>query len=73
MDWSGCDAIEVIPGKLSGVPLLKHSRVPADAVLESYELGESVEDIAYSYSLDPEQIKKVLAFADSRALIEPTA
>jgi len=66
MDWSGCEAIEVVPGKLSGVPILKHSRVTADAVLESYELGESVEDIAYSYSLDPEQIEKVLAFAEVR-------
>ncbi len=73
MDWSGCEAIEVVPGKLSGVPILKHSRVTADAVLESYELGESVEDIAYSYSLDPEQIEKVLAFAVSRSLLKPTA
>jgi uncharacterized protein (DUF433 family) len=73
MDWSGCDAIEVVPGKLSGAPILKHSRVPADAVLESYELGESVEDIAYSYSLDPEEIRKVLAFAESRSLLKPTA
>jgi len=65
LDWSGCDAIEVIHGKLSGVPILKHSRVTVDAVLESYELGESVEDIAYSYSLDPEEIRKVLAFVEA--------
>jgi uncharacterized protein (DUF433 family) len=73
MDWSGCDAIEVVPGKLSGVPILKHSRVPADAVLESYKLGESVEDIAYSYSLDPAQIRKVLAFAESQPFLRTTA
>jgi len=73
MDWTGCDATEVVPGKVSGVPILKHSRVSADAVLESYELGESVDDIAYSYSLDPEQVRKVLSFADSRSLLEPTA
>ena len=73
MDWTGCDAIEVVPGKLSGVPILKHSRVPADAVLESYELGETVEEIAYSFSLDAEEIRKVLAFAESRSLLKPTA
>lgn len=73
MEWVGCEAVEVVPGKLSGVPILKHSRVPADAVLESYELGESVEDIAYSYSLDPEEIRKVIAFAESRSLLKPTA
>lgn len=73
MDWSGCDAIEVVPSKLSGMPILKHSRAAADAVLESYELGESVENIAYSYSLDPEEIRKVLAFAEPRSLLKPTA
>jgi len=63
MDWTGCDVVEVVPGKVSGVPILKHSRVQADTVLESYELGESVEEIAYSYSLDPVDIRKVLSLA----------
>jgi uncharacterized protein (DUF433 family) len=71
MDWTGCDAIEIVPGKVSGTPILKRSRVPADAVLESYELGESVEEIAYSYSLDPEQIRSVLSFVESRSLLKP--
>ena len=68
MDWTGCDAVEVVPGRVSGVPVLKHSRVQADTVLESYELGETVEEIAYSYSLDPENIRKVLAFVASQRL-----
>jgi uncharacterized protein (DUF433 family) len=73
MDWTGCKLVEVVPGKVSGVPILKHSRVPADAVVESYELGESVEDIAYSYSLKAEDIRKVLAFAQTRVLAKPSA
>jgi uncharacterized protein (DUF433 family) len=63
MDWSGCEFVEVIPGKVSGVPLVKGSRVQADTVLESYEMGESVEEIVYSYSLDPGLIVSVLAYA----------
>jgi uncharacterized protein (DUF433 family) len=35
MDWTGCEIVEVIPGKVSGVPLIKNSRVPADLVVES--------------------------------------
>lgn len=73
MDWTGCDLVEVVPGKVSGVPLLKHSRVPADAVLESHDLGESIAEIAYSYSLDPQQVAKVLAFADSRSVLKSMA
>ena len=73
MDWTGCDAVEVIPGKVSGVPILKHSRVQADTVLESHELGESIKDIAFSFDLKPEDVRKVLAFAEARLLTKPSA
>ena len=73
MDWTGCELVEVVPGKVSGMPILKHSRVPADAVLESYELGESVDGIAYSYSLKANDVLGVLAFAKARASATPTA
>lgn len=66
MDWSGCEYVEVVPGKVSGAPILRHSRVTAEAVWESYELGESVEDIAYSFDLDPDEIRGVLRYAEER-------
>ena len=65
-DWSGCDLVEVIPGKVSGVPILCGSRVPADQVVENYESGESVEDIAYNFYLKPDEIRAVLAYAGGR-------
>jgi hypothetical protein len=36
MDWTGCEVVEVVRGKVSGVPILKGSRVQADAVLEIF-------------------------------------
>lgn len=63
MNWAGCEQVEVVPGKVSGAPILKHSRVTADAILDSYELGESVEAIAFSFDLDPTQIRQILRFA----------
>jgi uncharacterized protein (DUF433 family) len=68
MDWSGCDFVEVIPGKVSGVPLVKGSRVQADTVLESYEMGESVEEIAYDYYLDEADVRAILRFAGVQEL-----
>ena len=65
MDWSGCEFVETIPGKLSGVPLLRGTRVPADQVVENYESGESVEDIAYNFDLKPEDIRGVLAYSSA--------
>jgi len=32
IDWSGCDTVETVPGKVSGEPLLRGTRVAADAV-----------------------------------------
>ena len=63
MNWAGCEQVEIVPGKVSGAPILKHSRVTADAILESYELGESVAEIAFTFDLDPAQIRHVLRFA----------
>lgn len=64
MDWSGCKSVEVIPGKVSGVPLIRHSRVPVDLVLGSRDNGESIDEIAYNYDLKSEDIEAVLAYRD---------
>ncbi len=68
MDWTGCADVEVIPGKVSGVPLVRGSRVQADSVVESFLLGESVEEIAYSFTLDQALVESVLRFAMSRSI-----
>ena len=36
-DWSDCPLVEVIPGKVSGVPLLKNTRLPVDAITGNYD------------------------------------
>jgi len=63
MDWSRCDIVEIVPGKVSGVPLVKNTRVPAETVAESAELGESPEEIAYNYDLRLEDVLAILAYA----------
>jgi uncharacterized protein (DUF433 family) len=71
MDWSGCEIVETVLGKVSGVPVIKGTRVPADTVLENYEAGESVEDIAYNFDLRPEEIQKLLEFAAPHHALSP--
>jgi uncharacterized protein (DUF433 family) len=61
MDWSGCESVEVVPGKVSGVPLIRHTRVPVDLVVSSWDGGESVDEIAFNYDLNLEEINAVLA------------
>jgi uncharacterized protein (DUF433 family) len=69
MDWSGCDLVEVIPGKHSGDPLIKGTRIPADAIVSNFEAGSSLEEIAENYpSASMETIKALIAFAHSRRM-----
>ena len=37
MDWAGCELVEVIPGKVSGAPLLVGTRIPVAAIVDNYE------------------------------------
>jgi uncharacterized protein (DUF433 family) len=58
--WDGCSAVEVIPGKVSGAPLLKETRMPARGVLENAEDGLSPEEIAKTFGLDLDMVRAVL-------------
>ena len=37
LDWSECPLVEVIPGKVSGAPLLKNTRLPVDAITGNHD------------------------------------
>ncbi|MGO9318202.1 MAG: DUF433 domain-containing protein [Terracidiphilus sp.] len=37
LDWSQCPLVEIIPGKVSGAPLLKNTRLPVDAITGNYD------------------------------------
>ncbi len=63
MDWSGCDLVEVNPRKVSGVPILKGTRVQADAIVENFEGGSAVEEIAENFALSEAKIRELLEFA----------
>lgn len=65
MDWTNCPLTETIPGKQGGVPLVKGTRIPADQVVEEFELGSPVEEIAENYpSITRDQIKTLIAYAE---------
>ena len=62
MDWSGCPLVERVPGKLSGAPVIVHSRVrPGDLIANR---AEGPQWLAENYSLPLDTVKQVLAFYD---------
>ncbi len=47
--------VEVNPRKVSGAPILRGTRMPADGIVENYVGGWPVEEIAYTFEI-PEAI-----------------
>jgi uncharacterized protein (DUF433 family) len=71
LDWSQCPAVESVPGKVSGVWVLKGTRMPVSAILENLEAGANIDDLMEWFDgLDREQVKSVVEFA-ARSLDKP--
>jgi uncharacterized protein (DUF433 family) len=64
IDWSQCDDVESVPGRVSGAWVIKDSRVQADAVVDNARAGCSAEEIATEiFELPLERVRGVLRFA----------
>lgn len=66
MDWTECREVEVVPGKMSGQPVVKGTRILAQTIVENFEGGSLIEEIHENYpSLPIDRIRKLIAFAQS--------
>lgn len=67
IDWTQCELIEQIPGKVSGRPIVRGTRILPDAIVSSYDAGESLELIHENYpGLSLAQIQRLIQFAHAR-------
>jgi uncharacterized protein (DUF433 family) len=62
MDWMDCPLIEQIPGKMSGAPVLRHTRMRPQDIISNEEMG--AEWIAEAHDLPIEDVRAALAFYD---------
>jgi uncharacterized protein (DUF433 family) len=70
-DWTSCAAIETVPGKLSGAPVIKGTRVRPEDLLINREQG--VAWLARNHGIDPDTIRAVFAFYDARTKLKAAA
>jgi len=63
IDWSGCDLVEVIPGKVSGQPLLKNTRLPVMAIVENADDGLSAVEISDLFDAPEDQVQAIIDYA----------
>jgi uncharacterized protein (DUF433 family) len=64
IDWTGCELVERIPGKVSGRPIVRGTRIMPEAIVSSYEHGESIANIREGFpALSVHQIEQLIQFA----------
>ena len=64
VDWLACELIEQVPGKVSGRPIVRGTRILPDAVVNSYDAGETLDQIHQDYpGLTISQIQRLIEFA----------
>jgi uncharacterized protein (DUF433 family) len=64
IDWLACELIEQVPGKVSGRPIVRGTRILPDAIVNSYDAGETFEEIHEDYpGLTTSQIRRLIEFA----------
>ena len=64
LDWSQCEAVETVPGKMSGAWVLRGTRMPVSAIFENIATGANIDDLMEWFDgLDRDQVKAVIEFA----------
>jgi len=67
IDWTSCELIERVPGKVSGRPVVRGTRILPDPIVNSYELGDNLDEIHEGFpTLSIEQIKRLIDFAHAQ-------
>jgi uncharacterized protein (DUF433 family) len=62
LNWSECAAIETVPGKMSGQPVIRGTRVRPSDLLVNRDQG--VPWLVENFGIPADTIRDVFAFAD---------
>lgn len=68
IDWSECPLVEVKPSVQSGAPVLRGTRMPVNAIVDNFDFGVSVAEIAEQFQIPSDRIEALLAYAKSHRI-----
>lgn len=67
IDWTGCELVERVPGKVSGRPIVRGTRILADTIVQDAELGSRPEEIHENYpDLPLAAMERLISLAQSK-------
>lgn len=68
IDWSDCTLVEAKPGVLSGAPVLRGTRMPVEAIVDNFDYGVSVAEIAEQFEIPQKSVEAILTYAKSHRI-----
>jgi uncharacterized protein (DUF433 family) len=71
VDWSECPLVEVKPKVHSGAPVLRGTRLPVNAIVDNFDYGVSVAEIAEQFEVPRDRIEAILAYVKSHRVAHP--
>ena len=71
IDWSQCPLVETNPRVLSGAPVLRGTRMPADAIVENFDYGLTVGEISQQFEISPSQVEAIVSYAQGHRVARP--
>jgi uncharacterized protein (DUF433 family) len=71
IDWARCPLVESNPRVMSGAPVLRGTRMPVSAIVDNFDYGLSIAEIAEQFELTGDQVQAILTYAKSRRVAHP--
>lgn len=71
IDWAECPLVEIKPGVQSGAPVLLGTRMPVSAIVDNFDYGLSVAEIAEQFQIAPEGVEAIVTYAKSHRVAHP--
>jgi uncharacterized protein (DUF433 family) len=73
LDWSQCEAVESVPGKVSGAWVFRGTRMPVQTVFVNLASGATIDELLEWFDgLKREQVVAALQFVAESLEKEPT-
>jgi uncharacterized protein (DUF433 family) len=68
VDWSQCPLVESIPGKVSGAPVLRGTRVSVQTIVDDYDAGMLPADTAEAWVISLKEVHDILDYREVRLI-----
>ena len=71
IDWAACPLVETKLEVESGSPVLRGTRMPANAIIDNFEFGLTIAEISEQFEVAENLIEQILIYAESHRVAHP--